>query len=280
MANKLPKLKLLVVDDAKFIRDLVHKTIKAEYPEFVVIESENGKKAQQFMETGGIDLILCDWEMPEMTGIEFLQWVREQDDYAKTPFIMVTSLDKREHVVEALNAGVNDYVSKPFSAEQLLTKFNRQLVKSGLLTQAQIQAASKQANPITAGGAELLASGFTQAKATKTKTKSAASRIKKGLLLLGEERLPTQILSLTKSQASLYINVKGEKPRLADNLVLGLALTRGETTHKVTVKGFITSLELKEADQNSSKVTLTMHFAPMDGQTAASFNQLMDFAAG
>lgn len=275
MPSKLPKLKLLVVDDAKFIRDLVHKTIRSDYPSFIVVEAENGKKAQQAMENGGADLILCDWEMPEMTGIEFLQWVRGEEDHAATPFIMVTSLDKRVHVVEALTAGVNDYVSKPFTAEQLTTKVMRQLVKAGKLTEAQSQAANRIANPMTAGGAELLASSFSSAKVSSAKK---VNRIKKGLLLLGEERLPAQILSINKTEAQLFINLTGSQPRLADPLLLGLALTKEETTHKATVKGFIKALQLKEANPASTKVSLTMHFAPMDSQAEASFNQLMELA--
>lgn len=275
--SKLPKLKFLVVDDAKFIRDLVNKTIRADFPDFTVVEAENGRKAQQVMQNTSIDLVLCDWEMPEMTGIEFLQWMRGEEEFAQIPFIMVTSLDKREHVVEALNAGVNDYVAKPFSAEQLITKTMRQLVKLGKITEAQARPASQAINPFSAGGAELLANTFSSAKATTAK--ATASKIKKGLLLLNEQRLPTQILSLNKEEASLYINYEGPKPRLADNLVLGLALSIGDKTHKATVKGFIKQAELKEANPNSSKIVLTMAFNPMDEATEQNFNQLLAFSS-
>lgn len=272
--SKLPKLKFLVVDDAKFIRDLVKKTLRTDYPDFIVVEAENGRKAQQAMQGTEFDMVLCDWEMPEMSGIELLQWVRGEEDFAMTPFIMVTSLDKREHVVEALNAGVNDYISKPFSAEQLITKVMRQLVKLGKLTEAQTTPASQNTGPFSAvGGAEILAGSFASAKA-KT-ARAAATRIKKGLLLLEEQRLPTQILSLNKEEASLFISYEGVKPRLADELVLGLAFSVGDKTYKSTVKGFIKSLELKEANPASTRISLTMCFNPMDEATQKNFHQLL-----
>lgn len=275
--SKLPKLKFLVVDDAKFIRDLVNKTIRTDFPDFGVVEADNGRKAQQILENGPVDLILCDWEMPEMSGIELLQWVREQEELAAIPFIMVTSLDKREHVVEALNAGVNDYIAKPFSAEQLITKTMRQLVKIGKLTEAQSKPASQVNNPFSAGGAELLASSFSSAKANTAK--AVASKIKKGLLLLNEQRLPVHILSLNKDEAQILVNLKGEKPRLAEGLVLGLAFTSGDKTLKATVKGYIKSLELKEANPNTTKIGLTMTIVTGDDDNSKKFNQLLVFSS-
>jgi DNA-binding response OmpR family regulator len=77
--------------------------------------------------------VLCDWEMPEMSGLELLTWCREQDNLKTMQFIMVTSRGDKENVVQAIQAGVSGYVSKPFTNEQLLTKVKQALNKVGKL---------------------------------------------------------------------------------------------------------------------------------------------------
>ena len=126
----MKKIRLLIVDDAKFIRDLVQKTLRTEYPEMEISEAIDGRKAQSILQNNSFDLILCDWEMPEMSGIELLQWVRKQEHLKEQPFVLVTSLDQKENVVEALQAGVNDYVTKPFTPEQLIDRKSTRLNSS------------------------------------------------------------------------------------------------------------------------------------------------------
>ena len=79
------------------------------------------------------DLILCDWEMPEMSGLELLQWFRGQPGSEKTPFIMVTSRGDKENVIEAIQAGVSDFIGKPFTNDQLNAKVKKALHRSGKL---------------------------------------------------------------------------------------------------------------------------------------------------
>ncbi|MDR4168348.1 response regulator, partial [Bacillus paranthracis] len=106
---------MLVVDDATFIRDLVKRVLRTRMPNVQVEEAINGKRAIQILHKQQIDLVLCDWEMPEMSGLEVLQWMRAQDAYQKTPFIMITSRTDKEYVVQAVQAGASDYIGKPFS---------------------------------------------------------------------------------------------------------------------------------------------------------------------
>lgn len=122
-------LNILVVDDASFIRDLVKKAVRAQFPEFTVGEAADGRKAQSMMRSGKYDLVLCDWEMPEMSGLELVQWMRSEEAYAQIPFMMITSRGERSHVIKAVEAGVNDYIGKPFSNEQLGTKLARLVYK-------------------------------------------------------------------------------------------------------------------------------------------------------
>uniref|UniRef100_UPI0028AC4FF8 response regulator n=1 Tax=Pseudomonas sp. TaxID=306 RepID=UPI0028AC4FF8 len=118
----MSKVSVLVVDDASFIRDLVKKGLRDHFPGIQLEEAVNGRKAQQLLGRLSVDLILCDWEMPEMSGLELLTWCREQDNLKTTPFIMVTSRGDKDNVVQAIQAGVSDYIGKPFSNDQLITK--------------------------------------------------------------------------------------------------------------------------------------------------------------
>ena len=129
----MSKVSVLVVDDAPFIRDLVKKGLRGHFPGIVIEEAVNGRKAQQLLARESFDLILCDWEMPEMSGLELLTWCREQDSHKITPFIMVTSRGDKENVVQAIQAGVSDFIGKPFSNEQLITKVKKALSRAGKL---------------------------------------------------------------------------------------------------------------------------------------------------
>lgn len=115
-------LKALVVDDASFVRDLVKRTVRQRFPVIETTDAQNGRRAQSLMSRTVFDLILCDWEMPEMSGLELLQWMRQQPQYEKVPFIMITSRGDKDHVVEAVKGGVSEYLGKPFSAEGLSNK--------------------------------------------------------------------------------------------------------------------------------------------------------------
>ncbi|MBJ7536432.1 response regulator [Marinomonas transparens] len=117
-------MKILVVDDASFTRDLIRRALRKQFPACVIEDAVNGRKAQQLMTKNQFDMVLCDWEMPEMTGVELLKWCREQPKYKKEdiPFLMITSRGDKSHVVEAVQAGVTDYLGKPFSSEQLVSK--------------------------------------------------------------------------------------------------------------------------------------------------------------
>jgi DNA-binding response OmpR family regulator len=124
-------LKFLVVDDATFIRDLLKKNLRDNFPGTEIIDASSAKKAQQLLKTNRVDLILCDWEMPEMTGEDFLHWIRASEEYADLPFIMVTSRGERDFIVKAVQAGVSDYLGKPFKPELLVSKVIKALKKVG-----------------------------------------------------------------------------------------------------------------------------------------------------
>lgn len=149
------KLSILVVDDANFIRDLVKRAVKAQFPDMHVEEAADGQKAQAMMKVRNFHVILCDWEMPVMSGLELLQWMREQEKYQKVPFMMITSRSEKSHIIKAVEAGVSEYIGKPFSNEQLGTKLARLIYKfyKQSPTQTARQAQQSDANLLTGGSA-------------------------------------------------------------------------------------------------------------------------------
>ena len=80
---------------------------------------KGGKTALTKLKNEKYELILCDWNMPEMPGIELLNAVRSDDELKSIPFVMVTAEAKKENIVEAVKAGVSNYVVKPFTAETI-----------------------------------------------------------------------------------------------------------------------------------------------------------------
>src|SRR5690606_33257401 len=150
----MSKVSVLVVDDASFIRDLVKKGLRDHFPGIQIDEAINGRKAQQMLARQPADLILCDWEMPELSGLELLTWCREQETLKTTPFIMVTSRGDKENVVQAIQAGVSDFIGKPFSNDQLITKVKKALHRAGKL---EALTAKARAKPTTAFSNDSLA---------------------------------------------------------------------------------------------------------------------------
>lgn len=116
--------KALVVDDSKAMRMLIGRLLKE--IGFEVAEAENGKRALEMIEDEGIaaELILADWNMPEMNGIELLKKVRQWPGFSSIKFVMVTTETELDHMAEALEAGACEYVMKPFTKEILLEKLH------------------------------------------------------------------------------------------------------------------------------------------------------------
>jgi two-component system, chemotaxis family, chemotaxis protein CheY len=107
----------MVVDDSRTIRRILTRTLQG--LGYETLEAGNGSEAWETLKTqpDRIGLILLDWNMPEMTGIEFLRKLRAEPRYAAIKLMMVTTETQCEQMVEALEAGANEYVMKPFTKE-------------------------------------------------------------------------------------------------------------------------------------------------------------------
>ncbi|MCC6048948.1 MAG: response regulator [Thermodesulfobacterium sp.] len=113
--------KALVVDDSKAIRQIERKYL--EELGFEVLEAENGKEALEVLkEHPDISLILLDWHMPIMNGYEFLKTLRANPQYQEIKVMMVTTENQQKSVIDAIMAGANEYLMKPFDKEMLETK--------------------------------------------------------------------------------------------------------------------------------------------------------------
>ena len=113
---------VLVVDDSRIMRNIVKNTFTELKIPCQFLEAENGNKALQLLETNKVSLILLDWNMPEMNGMDFLKKVRTMPDYKNLPIIMVTSEAAKYNVVEALQNGATDYIIKPIRDKVFMEK--------------------------------------------------------------------------------------------------------------------------------------------------------------
>lgn len=112
---------ILLVEDNEKTRKLLSNLL-GEMGIYQVFEAGDGRQAQEFLDSASdqVDLIICDWQMPRMTGIELLQQVRTV--YRTMPFLMVTGNTDADSVKAARMFGVNAYIAKPFTAEQFEKK--------------------------------------------------------------------------------------------------------------------------------------------------------------
>ena len=115
-------MKVLVVDDSSMIRRLIKNTLtQSGYEE--VLEATNGREAVNSTMAEQPDLILMDWNMPEVTGLEAVQAIRASGN--KVPIVMVTTETEKQRVVQAVQAGINDYLVKPFTPEALIERVKK-----------------------------------------------------------------------------------------------------------------------------------------------------------
>lgn len=121
LSKKMEDLKVLIVDDQPEMR-LMIREILGDAGVTRTFEATNGREAMQFIDADfeTVNLIICDWHMPAMTGIDFLRQIRSV--FPDMPFLMVTGKPSKNAVLEAKTAGVNAFISKPFSPSQMEAK--------------------------------------------------------------------------------------------------------------------------------------------------------------
>ena len=116
-------MKILVVDDFATMRKIIRNLLK-ELGYSNVEEAEDGAIALEKLKAGGFDFVITDWNMPNMPGIELLKAIRQTDGIKDLPILMVTAEAEKDKVVAAVQAKVNNYVVKPFTAAVLKEKID------------------------------------------------------------------------------------------------------------------------------------------------------------
>jgi two-component system chemotaxis response regulator CheY len=116
-------MRVLVIDDSRAIRIIIASILKELGMD--VIEAGNGREGlQRLADEGDVELVLVDWNMPEMNGLEFIQAVRAQPAHSGVRIMMVTTETEQSQVIRALEAGANEYLMKPFTKEVLVAKLS------------------------------------------------------------------------------------------------------------------------------------------------------------
>lgn len=119
---------ILVVDDFSTMRRIV-KNCLGQLGFKNITEAEDGQVALSKLQEGNFELVISDWNMPNMMGIDLLRAVRANEKLKTLPFVMVTAEAQKENVIEAAKAGVSNYIIKPFTADALQTKLDAVFAK-------------------------------------------------------------------------------------------------------------------------------------------------------
>jgi two-component system chemotaxis response regulator CheY len=117
-------MKILVVDDFATMRRILKNVLK-QIGFTKVVEADDGTTALDVLRKDKIDLILADWNMPKMTGLDLLKTVRADGSLKDIPFLMVTAEAQKDSVLQAVQAGVSNYIVKPFTADAIKEKLKQ-----------------------------------------------------------------------------------------------------------------------------------------------------------
>lgn len=126
------KLSVLVVDDFATMRRIVSNLLRETGFQHLV-EAEDGVEALRKLENNNFQMVVSDWNMPNMTGLELLKSVRQSNSLKHLPFLLVTAEARKENIVEAANAGADGYIVKPFTSLTLKDKVTAILSRKGLI---------------------------------------------------------------------------------------------------------------------------------------------------
>lgn len=267
------KIKILVVDDASFIRDLVKKGLRTSFNGAEIDDAPNGRKAQQLLMHGKFDLILCDWEMPEMSGLELLNWCRSEEGLQHIPFIMVTSRSDKENVVQAIQAGVTDYIGKPFSNDQLIAKVRKALVRIGKLDAGQQAALSRMAQSLAGDSVGVLTSNRPEASMLAPKSMGRVTSRSQGHLRLSSGILACIIKAISLKEALLVVKRTERLPQVMESAVLDLE--QGEHAEIARLNGYLHSVAALEPRPDSEWLQLVFRFVDADPQKLDYLSRLI-----
>lgn len=267
----MAKLNVLVADDATFIRDLIRRGLTATIPDVTVHEAYNGRQAQEILLKKPVDIILCDWEMPELDGYELISWIRADERFRNLPFIMVTSRGEKTHVVSAVRAGIDAYIVKPFTIDILMNKVQETLARYGRNLAQELKNPS---NPnISAESVAILTANYRKDATNKdtnarTQLTKASAQLRYGGRI---ERCLVQKIDL--NGASVVIPQEEGCPALMEHVVFALSLPAIQVKD---INAVVSTVEPLEVRNNIHFVRVLLRFVDEDPKKQESLSHLLN----
>lgn len=277
-------VRILVVDDAPFIRDMVKKQLRDRIPGLELNEAADGARALALIKQWQPEIVLSDWEMPVMTGEELLREIRGNTDLASLPFIMITSRGDRDHVVKAVQLGVSDYITKPFTPEELLRKVGKQLKAIGKMpAAAPAKAASGQG--VAFGSLDVLTAGRAEVVAPKTVASGTAALLQTNPLLTKKDApalTPVKVQAKGKAQLRFPNNLNcaciiremslqlmscsmermDQLPTVFDQVVVDIET--GDSQNLARVNGYVHAIQAAENRPDTLAMKIIIRFVDND----------------
>lgn len=214
---------ILIVDDYLLIRTHVRQVL-AELGFLNVFQADNGKTAQDLMRKQQIDIVVGDWGMPVMSGIDLLKWMRSDHRYGNTPFMMLTAEANPQSVRTALQAGVNAYMIKPFTVHSFASKFMNML---GVTLETAPNPFARPAQPAPRPAPAAPAPALLPESNVIGLDAPIGERVKKSTVLIVDD-IPTNIEVLAgvlKDEYAIKVAISGKKAlEIADAFHIDLIL--------------------------------------------------------
>ena len=279
-------IRILVVDDATFIRDMIKKQLRDQIPGVEIIDAPDGARALAQLKNQSVDIILSDWEMPNVTGAELLAAVRAMPNSENVPFVMISSRGDRNHIVKAIELGVSDYLTKPFSAEELRKKVFKQLKvigksptqrASGGTTQgiayasvdvltggAAVAAAPKAANPLLNSSASVLGAKPVAKAAAKTEAPAKSAKGRAQLRFANNRIFACVIREMSLQLMSCLMQRADQLPCLFEQAVVDIET--GDGSNLARVNGYVHSIQAGENRPDTNIVKIVIRFVDNDAE--------------
>ncbi|HAB05047.1 MAG TPA: phosphate regulon transcriptional regulatory protein PhoB, partial [Alcanivorax sp.] len=123
--------RILIVDDEPAIREMV--AVALELADFDVLEADNAQRAHEYIVDERPDLVLLDWMLPSVSGIELARRLKREDATAEVPIIMLTAKSEEDNKIQGLDVGADDYITKPFSTRELISRIKAVLRRTSVV---------------------------------------------------------------------------------------------------------------------------------------------------
>lgn len=274
------KIRVLVVDEAAFVRDSLKRVLRQFLKNVEVFDAVNGKRAMPLMHGNKMTLIISSWDMPEMSGDEFLAWVRSQENFAKTPFIVMADGGDRKSVEAAVKAGANDFLAKPFTPDEVQKRIVKQLTRIGVMKKppsnphdsggslgaltggsgAAAKAKTQKKREVKSAAGFGLPAATAKPKASKPSDKSGNFDGTAQLNFEGYSiKCKIRELSLTGVNGLIQRTSKEEMPHIFDTAAADIANSADESIGNFNV--YVHSLQASDHNPNAKTMRITLRFA-------------------